>query len=275
LQRPDALLAWHADSHGRVLDRQSAADADVLAAYALLRYRGPDASALSAAGQRLAGAVWRHETVTVNRRRVLVAGPWAAGSHPTFNPSYWMPSVFRWIGAETSDSRWRRLATTSVALLSQLSQNGNRLPPDWAHVVAGRMVPMNTPGTNQSPRYGLEAERSPAWLAADCAASARSLAAKWSRIIGGDSTASASLSRGLHGRVFDSTRMPLPMAGAAAAAAAAGHDDQSNQLLESAVSQEQQYPTYYGAAWVALGAALINGHPPACASSGGAARRSG
>ena len=38
LGRPDGLFAWHATGSRRIEDPHSAADADVLIAYALLRY---------------------------------------------------------------------------------------------------------------------------------------------------------------------------------------------------------------------------------------------
>src|SRR4051794_19217977 len=111
LQREDGLLSWHATAGGQVLDPQSAGDADVLAAGALLSYRGPDADSLHKSGRRLAAAVLAHETVVVGGRPVLVAGPWAAQSTPpVVDPSYWMPSLFRRIAASTHDGRWSEMA---------------------------------------------------------------------------------------------------------------------------------------------------------------------
>src|SRR5207248_2541847 len=60
LARADGLLAYHA-SATRVLDRQSAADADLLAAWALVRYRGPRVAAYRQAGRRLGAAILGHE----------------------------------------------------------------------------------------------------------------------------------------------------------------------------------------------------------------------
>ena len=57
LGRPDGLFASHASGTGQIEDPHSATDADVLIAYALLRYTGPDQAALHSAGRRVAEAV--------------------------------------------------------------------------------------------------------------------------------------------------------------------------------------------------------------------------
>ena len=41
LGSPNGLFAWHATGQRQIEEPQSATDADVLIAYALLRYRGP------------------------------------------------------------------------------------------------------------------------------------------------------------------------------------------------------------------------------------------
>src|SRR5262249_12541802 len=45
LQLPNGLFAYHANAAGQILSRQPASDADLLMAWALLRYRGPGAAA--------------------------------------------------------------------------------------------------------------------------------------------------------------------------------------------------------------------------------------
>ena len=45
---------------------------------------------------------------------------------------------------------------------------------------------------------------------------------------------------------------------AAAAAKAAGNDKTAEQLLERAQDADSSQPTYYGAAWVALGRVMLN-----------------
>ena len=121
LGRSDGLFAWHADGSGQIEDPQSASDADVLIAYALLRYRGTDQAALHAEGRRIADAVLANESVTLpDGAPLLVAGPWAKStSPPTVDPSYLMPGVFDALARLTGDGRWTRAAAASIATVSR------------------------------------------------------------------------------------------------------------------------------------------------------------
>ena len=260
LQRSDKLVSWHADAHGHILDQQSAADADVLLAYGLLDYRGPDESSMATAGKQIAIAVLTNETTTVDGRLTLVAGPWATGS-ATVDPSYWMPSIFRALATSTGDKRWATLAATSVQELGQLTQNGNQLPPDWAHVDNGRLVAAGAPGTSDQPQYGMDAERVPVWLALDCSSSGRRLAAAWWSKLG---SASPAIARSLDGTVTDPAKAPLPEVAAAASAQAAGQGAAAKTALAGASGLASAYPTYYGDAWAALGAYLLGQPPSSC-----------
>src|SRR5215469_10262817 len=57
LQLPNGLFAFHANAAGRLLSTEPASDADLLIAWALLRYQGPDAASRHQAGHRVAAAV--------------------------------------------------------------------------------------------------------------------------------------------------------------------------------------------------------------------------
>lgn len=260
LRQSNGLLAWHAKSDGTVLDPQSAGDADVLAAWALLNYHGLGAAALAADGRALAQAVLAHETVTVGGQPVLVAGPWAAASPVTVNPSYWMPTVFRDIGTVTQDQRWLSMAAASVTLVGQLTSDGRKLPPDWARVSGSVPAPSGPPGTQGQPSYGLDAQRVPVWMGAACTQAARQLAAReWSLL----REHSSAMTRGLDGSVSNSTATPLGEVAAAMAARAAGDQGSAQAAMVSAVSLAKSHPTYYGDAWVALGVAMYGGQAPA------------
>ncbi|HEX4655359.1 MAG TPA: glycosyl hydrolase family 8 [Mycobacteriales bacterium] len=262
LQRTDGLLSWHAKADGTVLDPQSAADADVLAAWALLDYRGPGQSALATAGRRLAAAVLAHETVRVDGQLVLAAGTWATtGAAAMVDPSYWMPSVFRALGSVTGDHRWTVMADTSVQMLERLTADGRRLPPDWARLDGSRLRPAGAPGTQDRPAYGQDAARTLVWQAVDCAQTARHLAARWWPLVRGHP---AALTRGLDGAVVTDTAVPLSAVAASLSARAAGDVDGARATLALAVAQAGTHPTYYGAAWAALGVAMFDGRAPAC-----------
>ncbi len=135
LQRPDGLLSWRwAD--GTVADSNSAADADLDAARALVLAgeRFADA-ALTAAGLRLGRSILDHETALTPAGRILTAGSWTAqGSPPwTVNPSYASPVAAGLLHAASGDARWADLAAGDRAALSTLLA-ADTAPPDWAAV---------------------------------------------------------------------------------------------------------------------------------------------
>jgi endo-1,4-beta-D-glucanase Y len=131
LGRPDGLFASHASGAGEIEDPQSATDVDILIAYALLRFAGPDQAALHRAGRRVAEAVLALESVTLPDGSLLpVARPWArSSSPPTVDPSYLMPGVFVALARFTGDDRWNGAAGASIALIDNLTDGGRRLPP--------------------------------------------------------------------------------------------------------------------------------------------------
>ncbi|HET6910168.1 MAG TPA: glycosyl hydrolase family 8 [Mycobacteriales bacterium] len=263
LQRPDGLLSFHATSSGQVLDQQSASDADTLAAYALLRYRGSDAKHLHLDGDRIAAAILANETVTQDGVSVLVAGPWAMSSPQTVDPSYLMPPVFRALSTMTGDARWRKLADDSLRLLSGLTSNGQRLPSDWAHFGSGTLTMSSAPSGGGSASYGEDAARTPVWLAYDCSTSGHSLAAAWWPLLRSHPNA---LSLSPQGQVIDGTAVPLSLVASGAAAHAAG-DTAASSLYANAAAAARSSPTYYGTAWAAFGQALDTGrwHIDSCA----------
>jgi endoglucanase len=251
LQRPDGLLAFHADADGKVLDQQPAADADTLAAYALLRARGAQARSMHAAGRQLATAVLHHQTLRDGSGGlVLAAGPWAVHSG-VVNPSYWMPEVFTDLAQLTGDARWRTLATTSVDLVDQLTDGGRILPSDWARVAGNHAMPAGVGGGNGTPQYGADAQRVPLWFATSCDTRAQHLAGAWWSILQQDNR-SAALTLTPTGDPVDGSASAVALLASAASADAAGDSAGAAQLRTGASQSDQGQPTYYGAAWLAL-----------------------
>ena len=259
LLRSDGLLEFHATGSGQVEDADSAADADVLAGYALLRYRGPDQTALHDAGRRLAAAVLAHEAVIVGNDPVIVAGTWALNtSPPTVDPSYLMPGVFAALARLTGDARWQRAATMAVTLVRGLTGDGRRLPTDWAHLETGRLVPSAAPDGSAPVQYGLDAARLPLWFGTACSPDARRLAARWWTVrLARDQSGYLALSP--EGAPINRTTHPVPLLAASAAAAAAGDRKAGAGLQHRAAQLAQHDPTYYGDAWLALSGALSDG----------------
>jgi endoglucanase len=264
LQRPDGLLSFHANADGSVLDPQSASDADILIAFALLRYTGPDASSLHADGKKIAAAVLTHETTQLpDGTPVVAAGPWAVGAVATIDVSYWMPGVYNKLAALTGDQKWSHASSGAIRLLQQLTANGKRLPPDWAQLRSGDITAIAAPGGSAPAQYGLDAQRVPIWLATSCAVDAVKLAADWWTVlsVGGRATA---IALSLDGAVTDPSQNPLPPIAAAATAQAAGDSAGATALLQRARTQAAQNPTYYGDAWAVLGPALLTGVLTTC-----------
>jgi endoglucanase len=270
LGRSDGLFAWHATGSGQIENQQSATDADVLIAYALLRYTGPDQAALHRAGRRVAGAVLANESIELpGGAPLLVAGPWARSASPqTVDPSYLMPGVFTALAAMTGDERWKSAAGAAVTLLDGLTSGGARLPSDWAKLSGSRLEPIPEPGGGAPVQYSFDAARLPVWFATACDSRARGLAAAWWRNVLSHDDRSAPQALGLDGATIDAASTPLTLLAGAAAATAAGDAGAARSLRIRAGALSLRDPTYYGAAWAALGPALLDGSISPCRDAG-------
>jgi endo-1,4-beta-D-glucanase Y len=256
LQQPSGLLASHADAE-QVIDDNPASDADLVTAWALLRAEGPDAGIHRSEGRRIASAVLERETVGSPGPTLLAAGPWATGEPATLNPSYWAIGAFEALAEETGDRRWRELAAASVSSARALTDEGRLLPPDWARADGGSVSATSSPnGDPPHIQYGPDAQRLVIWLAASCDSAARRLAAAFYPMLSRSENAGA-LALSTEGSVLNGEPSPLAFVATAAAAGAAGHPDERDRLLAEAAALEQERPSYYGAAWVALGHALL------------------
>lgn len=264
LQQRDGLFAFYANSAGQVVGPNPASDADLLIAWALLRYDAAGAAAMHRQGRRVAGAVLAHEvTVGPGRMPVLTAGPWAAGRPASLNPSYWALPALTGLAQLTGSRQWQRLADGAVALTSRLTKGGRALPPDWAVLTArGKLVPAPSPdGTEPRVEYGPAAQRTIPWFTFACDPRARALARQWWRLLRRPGRARA-LALRPDGHFVNPDPAPLPFVAAASAAQAAGQETASLRLLARAVAQQRRRPTYYGGAWAAIGLALFSGALP-------------
>lgn len=264
LRREDGLLSYRAGSDGTVLGADPAADADVLAAYALLTYEGPDQSSLHQDGEALAKSVLAHELVyDAWGRPVLVAGPWAVATS-IVNPSYLMPSVFEELSSLTGDDTWSRLAESSTALVRNVTKDGNLLPPDWSRLDGSQLVPVaDANGAPGEALYGPDAQRVPLWLAASCSDEDRRLAGQWWAILQqSDRSSATTLTTG--GQQRDTSAQPIALLAAAAAARASGDTSGAADLSQGATEAAQGNPSYYGDAWLALAQALTESSLTTC-----------
>ena len=255
LQERSGLFAFRTDAQGKIADPQPASDADVLIAWALMRTSGADAAEYHLQGRRVAAAVLAHETTRRGSTLMLAAGPWATGSPVTLDPSYWAPVAFEQLAEITGDLRWQELDDATLDLSTALTAGGHLLPPDWARVDG--TTPVGTPSPNGDAhfvQYGLDAQRLVVWLATGCNPSARQLAARLNSALTGREEA---LALSPDGVVINLQTNATPLIAAAAAAQAAGDNARRDRLFARAAEVNRQQPTYYGAAWLALGRTLL------------------
>lgn len=246
--------------HGRVTDANSATDADVQIAWALVlgahRFHQPG---LRKQGLAVAGGVIRRELSYDDRGApALAAGRWAIGTRRPFlvEPGYWTPAAEYDFAELTNDNRWWDLPHADLQHLKQLTDDGASLPPDWASLGSGQAIAaVPAPGTSQPIQSGANGLRAVVWTA--CTTAGRSLAARWWHLLAPTASA-APLSRHLDGTPADSDQTPLDAVAAAAAAKAAGDGPATRTLLDRASEIAAKFPTYYGSAWTALGRILLD-----------------
>lgn len=283
LQRGDGLLSYRwAD--GSVTDPSPAADADLDAAHALLlaaeRFDDPMLAddALQIAEGVLAeetlqlpvptaGAGEAGEATAAGPGRVLMAGPWAqpqsrGTQHLVVNPSYFSQRAYAALAAATDDRAWTVLEASSYELLRALT-DGGALPPDWAALdLSGGIRPIGRPDKPDArPFHGLDAARVTIRVAASCEPSWRELAAAAARTYPAPEDIRTRLR--LDGRPANEHRHPVMLVAAAAAAHAAG-EASATRTLDAAERLERRHPSYYGAAWLALGRLWLAAPPSPC-----------
>jgi endoglucanase len=272
LRRTDGLLAWRwAD--GKVTDVNSAADADLDAARALVlagrRFNAPE---LTKDGRRLGVAILNDETVAVGTEaaplsdvnppgtwvagsgRSLVGGNWAATAPYVVNPGYFSPRAERDLFQASADRRWTDITRTQRVLGWQLIGTG-LLPPDWATVTeAGHAVPTRSL-TGEPVQFGLDAARLPIRFAESCDREDRALAGAMRPILTAPGVVPAL--RNLNGSAASDWQHPVGLVAAAATEQGAGNPDGAVKQLDAAAQLEHRSPSYYGAAWVALGRIML------------------
>ncbi|WP_232004709.1 glycosyl hydrolase family 8 [Mycobacterium sp. ACS1612] len=272
LRRSDGLLAWRWVDD-KITGANSAADADLDAARALVlagrRFHAPD---LTKDGRRLGVAILGIETLAVGTGatppadvdpagawvagsgRMLVGGNWAMTAPYVVNPGYFSPRAERELFEASADRRWTEISRTQRVIGWQLMGTG-LLPPDWATVdEAGHAAPTG-PVSGGPVQFGLDAARLPIRFAESCNREDRALAGAMRPVL--TSPGRASASRNLDGSPTSDWEHPVALVAAAATEQGAGNPDGAVERLDAAARLEQQSPTYYGAAWVALGRIML------------------
>jgi endoglucanase len=258
LRRPDGLISflWR---DGHVVDPQAASDADLDASRALLvaacRFHQP---ALRQQALQLGRAIMQVEVASFQGAPVLTAGPWAVSPPITLNPSYFSPATDAALGAASGDGRWASLAASSRSITRTLMSGSSRLPPDWARLEGGKPVPIGSPSDPQSkPEFSFDAVRTLVRMAEDPAPAGRQIAASAWPVFAGQDPTKLPVQHDLSGRPIGDILHPVVLVAAAGAAGAAGAPAARDGLLDEAEALDRRSPTYYGAAWVALGRIML------------------
>lgn len=258
LRQPNGLLAWHWED-GEVVATESAADADLDVAWALLLAAERFGRAeYRREGLKLAHAILEHETVSLAGRSLLVAGDWANHFPAVVDPSYYVPAAFVALGRASRDPRWRQLGETSREVVAQLTERTTGLAPDWAVVESdGTAKPTGPPGEGGKPVFGYDAVRVPLWQAASCNGRDTSFAARAAGFLERKIDGAPAATYSLEGRPRGGSPGAPLLVAAAAASAAAGEGAASAEWLAGAEADVEAEPTYYGAALLALGRAAL------------------
>jgi endoglucanase len=257
IRRPDGLLSflW---KDGKVADPEPASDADVDAARALLvascRFKRDD---LRDEALKLGAAILANETASFQGSPVLVGGPWARNPI-ILNPSYFSPATFAALATATNDGKWGSLSATGRSVTELVMPDEGSLPPEWANVKGGKPVPIGSPDNpGGTPRYGFDAARTLVRMAEDPDPAGQRIAAKAWPAFEGRKPAEIPIEHDLSGEPAGGTQHPMALVAAAGAAQGAGKTRDAARLLDAAEKLDKQTPTYYGAAWVALGRVML------------------
>jgi len=200
----------------------------------------------------------RVEVASVGGTRVLTAGNWAVTPPVTVNPSYFSPATFAALKAASGDPRWGDLAASSRSITSALMSPPSRLPPDWAHLEAGKPIPIGSPSDPQTtPQFGFDAVRTLIRMDEDPNPAGRRIAARAWPVFANQDPTNLPVDHDLSGRPVGDILNPVVLVAAAGAADAAGLPAARDGLLDEAQALDARFPTYYGAAWVALGRVML------------------
>lgn len=147
LQQGDKLFAWlwSKDKHGKykVMDRNSATDADINIAFSLIDAyeRWKDKRYLDEA-LPIVNSIWRYETRKVDGKRVLMPGLVQARSDRIeVNPSYFHPYAFRFFAKYDNRHDWIKIIDSSYYYVMEASSKTKTgLPPNWFLIENGKVV---------------------------------------------------------------------------------------------------------------------------------------
>ena len=171
LARPDGLYSWRwtAAEGGKLLDTNTAADADQEIALALIiAAHAFDDPRLLERARHIVRAIRRHERIDVENGWFPAAGNWAVEER-ILNLSYFLPYAYPYFARIDPDGRWEAVTDTGYDLIVKTLQSPTtRLIPDFM-VMTPKGEPAGLPqGTGLSGEFSSDAMRIYWRVAADC-----------------------------------------------------------------------------------------------------------
>lgn len=152
LQRKDKLFAWlwgkSPQGKYEILDYNSASDADVDIAFALLlaHEKWKQTEYLTEA-LHIINSIWNNETKRIGNHLVLMPGvEQMSDSKIEVNPSYFSPYAFKLFHEYDENHDWTVLVDSSYYYLNLvMSETTTGLPPNWFVVTDGKVIFEKTP----------------------------------------------------------------------------------------------------------------------------------
>ena len=140
MRRDDGLYSWLWDPRdgGRLVDRNTATDADVDIAFALtMASVAFDNAGYAREARALVQSIRREATLPLSNGWFPSAGNWARGDRIT-NLSYFAPYAYEYFERLDPGVGWRQAIDIGYGLLDQATEGAPpRLPPDFARVGSG------------------------------------------------------------------------------------------------------------------------------------------
>lgn len=157
LQRQDSLFAWlwgkNSNGEYKILDTNSASDADVDIAFALiLAYEKFNCTQYLQEAVSIIKSIWDKETKKIGNYLVLMPGANQTTEEKIeINPSYFSPYAFRYFQKYDDLHDWNSLIDSSYYYLDVvMSKTQTHLPPNWFSIESGQIVLADSPKSDFS-----------------------------------------------------------------------------------------------------------------------------
>lgn len=171
LQRPDGLHAWRwsPEAGGRILDGNSATDADQDIAFALIlaadRFNEP---AHLDRARHILRAIHQRAGIEVAGGWFPSAGNWAV-TERIVNLSYFAPYAYPYFARLDPNANWDAVATVGYALLARATAGGEAsLPPDFMVVAPDGQIAPLPPDSTLGKTFSFDGIRIPWRVEFDC-----------------------------------------------------------------------------------------------------------